>query len=276
MEQACKAGRGAMADLEGIELPVLLYHMKDIGGGVVVSNINGRESIVISGQADAVGKVCGKVRKMGVKVVPLLAGAPFHSPIMESAARKFAEELEKVEFKEPRWPVLSNVSVEHHSRIESEVLLIRQMVEPVRWLEIMEQMELRGVEMTVEFGPKNILTDLIRKNTKRIVAISFDKKEERSSIDQHLYGDLSYILRRTVGVVETTPNRNTDMGNYQKEVMEPAGRIRKIVETTEREKRFPTIKEVQEAVNCLNRVLDGKKIGEKEKRARLKGFPYIK
>ena len=92
---------------------------------------------------------------------PLNVSAPFHSSLMAPAAEKFAAELARVQFSDPAPPVVTNVEATPNgdgSRIAE--LLRRQIAEPVRFVQMIEQLRASGVTRLLEIGPGRVLTGL--------------------------------------------------------------------------------------------------------------------
>ncbi len=87
----------------------------------------------------------------------------FHSPLMESAARGLAEALDRTTFREPRCPVIANVSAAPLSRAdEIRDALKRQVLGTVRWEESMRALLGLGAEGFVEIGTGRVLRGLLR------------------------------------------------------------------------------------------------------------------
>ena len=70
-------------------------------------------------------------------------------------------------------------------QIENEIasLLIDQIISKVRWREIVENMIKDGVQNFIEIGPGNVLTNLVKRASKDLVAISISKIEDFDKLD---------------------------------------------------------------------------------------------
>jgi [acyl-carrier-protein] S-malonyltransferase len=165
MQEAVPKGVGAMAAILGLEdeqVRALCEANSSPESLVSPANYNCPGQIVIAGHADAVQRVSDLATALGAKrVIPLSVSVPSHCELMRSAAKKFETVLEKVEIKKPSISILHNTDV--HSRDEpSEIrkVLGQQLYQPVRWSEIIQKMELLGVESILECGPKTVLTAL--------------------------------------------------------------------------------------------------------------------
>jgi [acyl-carrier-protein] S-malonyltransferase len=133
-------------------------------GVVVAANYNSPVQVVISGEGAAVAAAAQYAKKEKGKAVPLPVSGAWHSPLMDDAAREFAEKLETVSFNPPRAPVYLNVT----GRPETDPAKIkdamtRQIISPVRWAEAVAAMFDHQFDTFVEVGPKNVLGGLVKK-----------------------------------------------------------------------------------------------------------------
>ncbi|MBI5492283.1 MAG: ACP S-malonyltransferase [Deltaproteobacteria bacterium] len=177
MQESVPQGVGKMCAILGLDLDTVqvICDSASIDAAVAVpANINSPEQIVISGHAAAVDIAANYARERGAKrVVPLQVSAPSHSPLMEKAAERLAEELGKIEIKDPLIPVITNVTaapVEKASEIRG--LLKSQLTSPVRWVDIIRAMRKRDVTRIIEVGPGKVLSGLIKRIEKDIETLN--------------------------------------------------------------------------------------------------------
>src|SRR5262249_23990033 len=84
-----------------------------------------------------------------------------HCQLMKPAADRLAEALEKISFSRPQIPVVTNVDVicyDEPQKIRSA--LVRQLYNPVRWVECMQYLHQAGVRKTLECGAGKVLAGL--------------------------------------------------------------------------------------------------------------------
>ena len=62
-------------------------------------------------------------------------------------------------------------------------LLVEQIISKVRWREIVENMIKDGVQNFIEIGPGNVLTNLVKRASKDLVAVSISKIEDFDKLD---------------------------------------------------------------------------------------------
>jgi [acyl-carrier-protein] S-malonyltransferase len=119
---------------------------------------------VLSGEKPACAKAVELIEQAGGKPVPLTVAGAFHTPLMESACTRLSEALQKVNLVSPRIPVVSNVDAQTHADPdEIRQLLVRQVVNPVRWEDSVRWLIAQGVTQFYEIGPGKVLKGLMRR-----------------------------------------------------------------------------------------------------------------
>ena len=148
----------------------------ETGRMVSVANANSPEQCVISGELAALDRAVALIRAAGARtVVPLRISIASHSPLMQQAAAKLAEIIDRSPLRDPQVPVVTSLagqvrtSAEH---IRGE--LASQMVAPVEWVGSVREMVANGVDTFVEIGPGQVLSRLIRRISSDVKAISFN------------------------------------------------------------------------------------------------------
>ena len=175
---------GTMAAVIGLEKARITEVLNGISSGIVVTaNENTLEQTVISGEAEAVGEACEKLKNAGAKkVVPLSVSGAFHSPLMQSAADEMAAVLSPISFSAPRCPVIANVTAKpENDPLQLKSLLVKQLVSPVRWVDSMQQLAALGCEVCIEAGPGSVLRGLARKCSDKLNVIAADTVTNISS-----------------------------------------------------------------------------------------------
>jgi [acyl-carrier-protein] S-malonyltransferase len=157
---------GAMHALIGLPLETVIALVAAAGppGVVAVANHNAAEQIVITGTPEAVDRVSARAAEAGARAVPLKVSGAWHSPLMADAREAFAAALDEVAFAAPRCEILLNVTGRAAAEpADLRSIMSRQLVSPVRWYEIMQQLAARNVRTFVEIGPGKVLTGLLKK-----------------------------------------------------------------------------------------------------------------
>ena len=187
MQEAVPEGTGAMAAILGLERAVLERLCADEAKGEVVScaNFNGAGQIVIAGHAAAVARVAAAASAAGAKrALPLPVSAPFHCALMEPAARRLAETLAGISFRDPEIRVYTNVDAAPVTKAaDARDALVRQVASCVRWEDEVVRMVEDGLDTFVEFGPGKVLSNLVRRIRKDAVVLSVS---DRAGVDAAL------------------------------------------------------------------------------------------
>jgi [acyl-carrier-protein] S-malonyltransferase len=191
MQEAVPQGQGAMAAVLGLDADAVRgvcdAAAKDTNQVVSPANLNSSEQVVISGTAAGVARASELAKEKGAKkVVPLQVSAPFHCALMQPAQDRLAEVLKGIEVRDPRFPIVSNVTADITKKGGKERnLLIEQVTAPVRWLESMRWMIDRSVSTFVEVGPGRVLSGLMRQIDRAQKCLNV---EDSASLEKALAG----------------------------------------------------------------------------------------
>ncbi len=160
-EAAEETGDGSMIAVRarGDRAPI---HEVAEATGLAVANDNAPDQLVLSGANDALDRAEAELAERKVRAKRLPVAGAFHSPLMQPAVEPFRELVDEVEVREPRVPVLSCVTAKPFDDIRTR--LVEAITSPVRWLEVMQELERRGATSFVETGPGRVLTNLVRKS----------------------------------------------------------------------------------------------------------------
>jgi [acyl-carrier-protein] S-malonyltransferase len=175
MQEAVPAGQGAMAAILGLADEQVKDACDQAAQGEVVAavNFNSPGQVVIAGHNSAVQRAVEIAKQAGAKRAVLLpVSVPSHCSLMGPAAEQLALYLHDVEIKPPQIPVFSNVDValcETPAAIRDA--LVRQLVSPVRWVEIIQAMAGKGVRSVVECGPGKVLAGLNKRIDRDMTAL---------------------------------------------------------------------------------------------------------
>jgi [acyl-carrier-protein] S-malonyltransferase len=143
-----------------------------------IANDNSEGQIVLSGKIDDLEKMMIDLKAANIKNIKLPVSAPFHCKLMNKATLVMNEEIFKLNFKEPKTTLISNVTgKEIFDSNELKDLLVKQIENRVRWRESVILMINKGVNQFIEIGPGKVLSGLI-KRIDRSVKISAINTEE--------------------------------------------------------------------------------------------------
>ncbi len=189
MEEAAPDGVGVMAAiLKATAAEVETACAEAAGGEIVVpANYNSEQQTVISGHAQAVERAAAILKEKGARVMPLKVSGPFHTSLMEPAAEGMKSHLEKVSFSDPSFPVVSNVdAVPYPSADSAAEILVRQITNPVRWLEATMEMANMGATTFIESGPGSVLAGLVKRVRPEAVVLPMSEPSHLDAIAKAL------------------------------------------------------------------------------------------
>jgi len=191
MQSAVPVGEGGMTALIGADIEqaeAVAQEAANAGGICVVANDNAPGQVVISGTMDALARAGEIAKARGIKrAMPLSVSAPFHSPLMEPAAERMAEELSSVTIRPLTVPVLANVNAkEANSPDHVRQLLVEQVTSRVRWRESMLALKGLTVDTTVEFGGNKVLTGMVKRIDKDLANITLDSPADLEAFGKSL------------------------------------------------------------------------------------------
>ena len=166
MQRACELQPGTMAAVLGMEDGKVEEVCRSITDDVVVAaNFNCNGQVVISGTVSGVDAAIPLLKEAGAKrAIKLPVGGAFHSPLMQPAAEALGEAIRTTTFHRPSCPIYQNVCA--LPQTDPEVIrenLLKQLTSPVRWTQSVNQMIADGATEFYEFGPGDVLKNLIRK-----------------------------------------------------------------------------------------------------------------
>jgi len=163
MQEAVPVGVGAMAAVLGASYKDVKKGMAKVKEGVVeIANWNSQQQIVIAGHKETVHEALKLIRPPRSVMLPV--SAPFHTRLMKGAEEKLSYDLDQVEFRDLKFPIVTNVDAEiiHHGR-EAKDALKRQVSRPVLWYKSMERLKGENTDLFVELGPGKVLSGLVKR-----------------------------------------------------------------------------------------------------------------
>ena len=185
MQESMPIGTGGMAALIGktlIEVEEILPEIQKLGK-IFIANDNANGQVVLSGEIKPIEFICENYKEFKIKrAIQLPVSAPFHCELINNASIKLENEIASQKFNDFIFPLYSNVTAEPCNNEEIKDLLVRQIINRVRWRESVKNMIKDGVNCFIEIGPGNVLTNLIRRINKEVKVISISSIEDLAKI----------------------------------------------------------------------------------------------
>jgi polyketide-type polyunsaturated fatty acid synthase PfaA len=131
---------------------------------ITLANWNSNNQVVLAGAKPAVAAIQKVLVEKGYSVVALPVSAAFHTALVGHAQKPFSEAIKKVKFSKPGIPVYSNTTGQVHVSDSEQISLnlAEHILNPVRFKDEIEAIYSQGGSIFVEFGPKNVLTNLVK------------------------------------------------------------------------------------------------------------------
>lgn len=174
MQAAVPAGEGAMAAILGLDDDAVRQACEDAAEGEVLApvNFNSPGQVVAAGNKSAIERLVTLAKERGAKrALVLPVSVPSHCSLMQPAADKLAEVLAGIDVQAPQIPVINNVDVATPTDPAAiRDALVRQLYNPVRWVETVQKMAGEGVERLIECGPGKVLVGLNKRIDKSMAA----------------------------------------------------------------------------------------------------------
>ena len=171
MDKAAQNSEGAMCAILKLSAEEVEKLCEETEGYVVPANYNSTIQTVIAGEKAAVAAAAEAAAAKRARAVPLAVASAFHTKIMQGAADEFLETAKGITFNAPKVKFYSNVlGAELTDFSDMHALLAKHIVSHVRFTAELAAMQADGFDNFVEFGPKNVLTGLVKKTLKDVTA----------------------------------------------------------------------------------------------------------
>jgi len=181
MQSAVPKGEGGMVAVLGSDIKHIENILEENKNKYecFIANDNSNGQLVVSGNIDNVDKFILDLKSNSIKNIKLPVSAPFHCKLMEKATNIMAKEIAKLEFKDPKNILISNVTgKEVTSSSLLKDLLIQQIESRVRWRESVMFMINKGVNKFIEIGPGKVLSGLIKRIDKNVKVSAINNEED--------------------------------------------------------------------------------------------------
>ncbi len=132
-------------------------------GKVAIAAFNGYQSIVISGESEAIAAITAGLEAEGIKTKSLVVSHAFHSPLMKPMIEEFKRVAQSISYSKPKTHLISNVTGELATEaIATPEYWCRHIREPVRFAVSMEALHQQAYEVFLEIGSKPVLLGMGR------------------------------------------------------------------------------------------------------------------
>ena len=181
MQNSVPKGLGGMVAVLGSEIEIIENFINENKDRYecYIANDNSVGQIVLSGNIEDLEKMMVDLKSANIKNIKLSVSAPFHCKLMNKATLVMKEEIAKLNFKEPKNILISNVTgKEIVNSNELKNLLVKQIESRVRWRESVLLMISMGVNQFIEIGPSKVLSGLIKRIDRNVKVSAINTEED--------------------------------------------------------------------------------------------------
>ena len=181
MQSAVPKGEGGMVAVLGSDIEQIEKIIKENKNKYecFIANDNSNGQLVVSGNINNIDKFILDLKSNSIKNIKLPVSAPFHCKLMKKATDIMTKEITKLEFKDPKNILISNVTgKEVTSSSLLKDLLIKQIESRVRWRESVMLMINKGINKFIEIGPGKVLSGLIKRIDKNVKVSAINNEED--------------------------------------------------------------------------------------------------
>ena len=163
---------GAMLAVMGMPADELKALCADLSERLWPVNYNSPAQTVVAGEEAAITALEAELKARRIKRARLAVSGAFHSPMMRGAADALAKELAKLTFKQPRIPLVLNLTAEAATAgTDFAKTLEEHCVSPVLWAQSVVKLKELGASRFIECGHGGVLTGLVKRTLDGVDAI---------------------------------------------------------------------------------------------------------
>jgi len=168
MQDAASAVPSGMTSVLGLgqaEVEAVCDLARRDGEILQIANLLCPGNIAVSGHLGSIEAIDEEAVAAGaMRTIRLSVAGAFHTDIMKSAVDRLGVALKSTSFKNPRFPLYSNVDAQPHTNAEEFApLLMKQVVSPVQWENTLRNLLASGVNQFYEIGAGRVLAGTLKR-----------------------------------------------------------------------------------------------------------------
>ena len=162
---AVPSGMTSVLGLDAAQLEAVCDAARKDGEILQIANLLCPGNIAVSGHLGSIEAIDEKAVAAGaMRTIRLSVAGAFHTDIMKPAVERLGKALESTNFKNPRFPLFSNVDAQPHAiAAEFSPLLMKQVVSPVQWESTLRNLLSAGVDQFYEIGAGRVLAGTLKR-----------------------------------------------------------------------------------------------------------------
>ena len=181
MQNSVPKGEGGMVAVLGSTVEAIEKILKDNHEKFTaqIANDNSDGQIVLSGRTFDLENLILTLKENSIKNIKLPVSAPFHCSLMNKATKIMTEELSKLNFKNSKNKLISNVTAKEVTNNEElKDLLIKQIENRVRWRESVINMIKDDIKHFIEIGPGKVLSGLVKRINREVKIDTINNQQD--------------------------------------------------------------------------------------------------
>ena len=184
MHVAGQAAPGVMSAVLGLDDDLVEVACRRADDSVWVANFNAPGQVVIAGSPSGVEKATAHAKELGAKkVMSLPVSGAFHTPMMNAARARLRVALAEANPRDSDVPIVSNVDALVHQRgDEWASLLSAQLCSPVRWRQVLLELQRQSIAGYVELGPGGVLSGMLKRTIPGARVLSVSTPDELDTL----------------------------------------------------------------------------------------------
>lgn len=192
MSQACQeVGKAGLLAVMDMPLEAIDQIIKELGleRTLTIANYNAPFQYILAGHNEDFRLFQRRAKEQQYrKILPIKVEGPFHSPYMESILPQYQKVLRTFTFKLGQVPVWSNVTARPYQEGELPNLLAQHLVEPVRWMQVMEAWDREGIRHIFQIGPGDTLAKLLERHLPHMKVFVINQVDDLEGVETFLGG----------------------------------------------------------------------------------------
>ena len=181
MQNSVPKGEGGMVAVLGSTVETIEKILKDNHEKFTaqIANDNSDGQIVLSGRTFDLENLILTLKENSIKNIKLPVSAPFHCSLMNKATKIMTKELSKLNFKNSKNKLISNVTAKEVTNNEElKDLLIKQIENRVRWRECVINMIKDDIKHFIEIGPGKVLSGLVKRINREVKIDTINNQQD--------------------------------------------------------------------------------------------------
>ena len=181
MQNSVPKGEGGMVAVLGSTVETIEKILKDNHEKFTaqIANDNSDGQIVLSGRTFDLENLILTLKENSIKNIKLPVSAPFHCSLMNKATKIMTKELSKLNFKNSKNKLISNVTAKEVTNNEElKDLLIKQIENRVRWRECVINMIKGDIKHFIEIGPGKVLSGLVKRINREVKIDTINNQQD--------------------------------------------------------------------------------------------------